>query len=118
MALGRFRAQGSVAANATTAIVAAPGVRERIHVMKANLFASVAGTGTTAELQDSAGNTMMGLNTSTLGANAFQNWEAQNDKGGRVQGRECVENGALNLVTAGGAAATVKYDVEYEVRGG
>ena len=115
MALGRFYASGSVTSNTDTTLGAAPGAGQTIHVVWFTITVSAAGTTSRAVVTDgAAGNVLGRLATATADAILNINYSA----GHRDNvGRPLTVNTALVLTTSGAAAATVNYDVCYEVRG-
>lgn len=115
MALGTFTAAGSVASNTDTSIAAAPGVGQRIYVKWLTLMVSVAGTTSRLFVSDgAAGSVMARMATTTADAMVNINYTTADRT---FPGRALTENTALNLNTTGGAAATVNYEVCYEVKG-
>lgn len=115
MALGVFTNAGSISSNTDTAIVAAPGAGQRIHVYWVTFTVSVAGTSSRLRLEDGVGgNVLARMATATADAilnlnytTGFRTWP----------GRALAENTALNVNTSGSAAATINYEVCYEVKG-
>jgi hypothetical protein len=114
MARGKFEAVGTISSNTDTAVIAAPGTGERIYILWLTIDVSVAGTTSRLRVEDGVGGGVIGrLATTTadaiLGINyatGFRDWP----------GRPLTENTALNINTSGGAAATVNYDIGYEVK--
>lgn len=115
MALGRFHAAGTISSNANTSIGAAPGLGQRIYVLYATITVETAGTTSRAVLTDGAGGSVLArLATTTADTMLNINYLGTDRREG---GRPLTENTALNITTSGGAAATINYDVVYEVRG-
>jgi hypothetical protein len=116
MALGTFVARGTISTNTDTAIIAAPGARERIYVLWITLTTSVAGTTSRLVVENGANGAVL-LRFPTVTADAILNINYSTaDK--RFPGNALDVNTALNIETSGGAAATVNYEVGYEVKGG
>lgn len=114
MARGRQVVAGSISTNADTAIIAAPGNGERIHVLWMTFTVSVAGTTSRLRVENGVGGNVLGrMATTTADAMLNVNYgTAFRD----FPGRALSENTALNVNTSGGAAATVDYEVGYEVK--
>lgn len=115
MALGRFQVAGTISTNTDTSVAPAPGLGQRIHVVWFTVTVSVAGTTSRVVVTDGVSGAALGrLATTTADAILNINYSA----GHRDNvGRALTENTALVLTTSGGAAATINYDVCYEVRG-
>lgn len=115
MAVGVFHASGTISTNTDTSIAAAPGVGQRIHVLWVTLTVSVAGTTSRAVITDGVGGGVFGR-MATATADAILNINYTTDKS-HFPGRPLTENTALVVTTSGAGAATINYDVAYEVRG-
>src|SRR5262245_24517686 len=114
MARGRFTAQGTISTNADTAIVAAPGVGERIHILWLTLVVSAGGTTSRAYVSDGvAGAVFARLATTVADAMLNVNYTTSFRD---YPGKAMTENTAVNINTSGGAAATINYDIAYEVK--
>ena len=116
MALGQFTLRGSVSTNTDTAIAPAPGANQRIHLMYVTLMVSVGGTTSRAILQNGAGGAVL-ARFATVTADAILNLN-YGSAFEELPGAQLSENTALNLNTTGAAAATLDYEVTYEVKGG
>jgi hypothetical protein len=115
MALGTFIARGSISTNTDTAIIAAPGERQRIYVQWITFSVSVAGTSSRLRVEDGVGGGVIArMATATADALLNINYTTADR---RVPGNFLSENTALNVNTSGTGAATVNYEVCYEVKG-
>ena len=115
MALGRFVAKGTISANADTSVIAAPGAFQRIYVIYMTFTVSVGGTTSRLRVEDGVGGAVFARMATVTADNLLSvNYStAFRDQ----PGRHLPENTAMNVNTSGAAAATVDYDILYEVKG-
>ena len=116
MALGLFRANSAITTNTDTAVAAAPGAGQAIHVIWIGISVLTGGTGSRLIVEDGAGgNVLARMATTSADAELFRNYAT----GIRLlPGRQLSDNTALNIETTGSGAASVEVDVVYEVKGG
>lgn len=114
MALGKNNGtSAAITTNATTTLVT-PGARERVYVYWIGVDTSVAGTTSTAQVNDSTGAVQVGLyNTTAVGHQESFTEFGQRD----YPGFALPVGAALQVVTAGGAAATLTVSFVYEIKG-
>lgn len=117
-ALGRYTVTTAAITTATTTTIATPDTTNtpnaKIYVYWVGIDVSVAGTTSTAKVQANGGAPIVGLYATTAvghqesyGAFSFKDYA----------GIELTVGKALEVVTAGGAQATLTVTVVYEVRG-
>lgn len=114
MARGMFVASGTISTNTDTSLVAAPGVGERIHVLWLTITTSVAGTTSRVLVEDGVGGAVI-ARFPTVTADAMLNINYSTGLR-QFPGKPLSENTALNVETSGGVAATINYEVGYEVK--
>lgn len=115
MALGIFHSTGTISTNTDTTIGAAPGTGQRIYVLWMTVTVSAAGTTSRAVVTDGVGGAPLArLATATADAILNINYSSDNRS---FPGRPLTENTALVITTSGAGAATINYDVAYEVKG-
>lgn len=115
MALGRFTLRGTISSNTDTSIAPAPGVNQRIYVTHLTITVSVAGTSSRAVVTDGvSGGVLERMATTTADAILNVNYSTgqRSDPGVQLS-----ENTALVITTSGTGAATINYEVRYEVKG-
>ena len=115
MALGIFHKTGTISTNTDTTVGAAPGTGQRIYVLWMTLTVSVAGTSSRAVVTDGVGGAAL-ARLATATADAMLNVNYSSDDG-NFPGRPLTENTALVITTSGTGAATLNYDIAYEVKG-
>lgn len=114
MARGIKTARGTISANTDTTLVAAPGVGETIYVLFLTITVSIAGTASRVVVTNGlAGDVLARLATATADAILNINYTTQRKD---YSGRALTSNTALVATTSGTGAATIEYDVTYEVR--
>jgi hypothetical protein len=115
MALGIFTASGTISTNTDTTIAAAPGTGQRIYVKWMTFSVETAGTASRLRVEDGTGGAKLArLATATADALLNINYTTSDRF---FPGRALSENTALNVNTSGSAAATINYDICYEVKG-
>lgn len=114
MAKGVFQTRGTISTNADTTIAAAPGVGERIYVRWLTLTVDAAGTSSRLVVTDGVGGGVL-ARMATAVADAIMNINY-------IAARQTETGNALSLntplvvTTSGSGAATINYDISYEVR--
>lgn len=110
-------ARGSISTNADTAVIAAPGNARKIYVYWIVICVNVAGTTSRFRAENGvAGSVLARLNTTT--ADTMLQVFYNNGLEKNWPGSPLSDNTALNFNTSGGAAATIDYEVAYEIKGG
>jgi hypothetical protein len=115
MAMGRFAVtSGAISSNTTTDLIT-PVATEAIYVFWVGVDVSVAGTTSTAQIKGQTTARTIGLfNTTAVGhQESFTGTGFKEFVGFPIPMGE-----KLQVVTAGGAAATLTVSVLYEIRGG
>ena len=113
MARGKYTSTtASIAANTTTTVVT-PAAGESVYVTWVGCDTSVAGTTSTAKVQSTGGAVIVALfNTTAVGHQEAYPALGQRD----YPGIKLPEGVALEVVTAGGAAATETLTFTYEIK--
>lgn len=104
----------SISTNTTTTLIAAPSAFESIYVLYIGADTSVAGTTSTASFQDTAGANQFSL-LATTAIGHQENYYATSDP--NFPGWKIGQGLGVQVVTAGGAAATGRFTVIYVVKG-
>jgi hypothetical protein len=114
MARGIFTAEGTISTNADTAVIAAPGAGERIYINWFTVTVAAAGTTSRLVIENGVnGAPIARMATATADALLNINYSTGNRN---FPGKALTENTALNFETTGGAAATINYEICYEVK--
>lgn len=113
LAQGFYTLKGNTNANGDVAVATPATPVQTIHVLFMGIDTTTAGTTSTAQFQDSAGGAVLGnFNTTALGHDEILFMSGLRN----YPGAALAPGNALNLHTAGGAAATISYVVVIEVK--
>jgi hypothetical protein len=114
MALGRYSSTSASISSNTTTTLATPAATERIYVYWVGVDTTVAGTTSSADVGSSTGSQRIGF-FSTVALGHAEAYPAQGHRD--YPGFALPVGAALQVVTAGGAAATLTVSVIYEIKG-
>jgi hypothetical protein len=113
MAKGIYTKRGSTAANGNVT-VDTPAANEAIYVIYLTITVSVAGTTSRVVVTDAAAGAAL-ARMATVTADAILNLNYSTVRRD-YPGNKLTTGNALVITTSGGAAATIDYDVTYEIR--
>jgi hypothetical protein len=114
MALGKYNGTTASIASNTTTTIATPAATERIYVYWVGVDVTIAGTTSTADVGSSTGSLRVAaFNTTAVGHQESFTAQSQRD----YPGFALPVGAALQVVTAGGAAATLTVSFIYEIKG-
>jgi hypothetical protein len=114
MALGKYSGTSAAVSSNTTTTLVTPGATEQIYLYFLGVDTTVAGTTSTAKVQANGGAVIAGVfATTAVGHQESYPGQGQRDYPGLALG----VGKALEVVTAGGAAATGTFTYIYEIKG-
>lgn len=120
MAKGIYNQSGTISANTNTAITQTPGAGERIYILELNISVSVAGTSSRLIVQDGSGGTTIARMVTTAADAILNLYFATGNL--NIPGYPLAAvlapaaGNPVNINTTGTGAATVEYNILYQIR--